>query len=109
MNLSSHIIVDLKVTMKSTTRLIKFDFGNSLMQRHCYYPYNINFMHQEHNVAESILSMCFDVTGFSKDSVNERKDIATLGNRPLLEPKRNAKGNLKRAWAPYCLKLTKRK
>jgi hypothetical protein len=66
-------------------------------------------MHQEHNVAESIMSMYVDVTGFSKDSVNARKDIAALGNHPLLEPKRNAKRNLKRARAPYCLKPTERK
>jgi hypothetical protein len=66
-------------------------------------------MHQERNIAESILSMCFDVTGFSKDNVNVRKDFATLCNRPSLEPKRNAKENLKRPHAPYCLKPTERK
>jgi hypothetical protein len=52
-------------------------------------------MHQERNVVESIISMCFDVTGFSKDNINARKDLATLYNRPSLEPKTNAKGNLK--------------
>jgi hypothetical protein len=60
-------------------------------------PHNIDLMHQEHSVAESIISMCFDVTGFSKDNVNARKDLAALCNRPSLEPKRNAKGNLKRS------------
>jgi hypothetical protein len=58
---------------------------------------------------KSIISMCFDITGFSKDNVNERKDLAALYNHPLLEPKRNAKGNLKRPWAPYCLKSVERK
>jgi hypothetical protein len=54
-------------------------------------------MHQERgNIAESIISMGFDVTGFSKDNVNARKYLAALCNHPLLEPKRNAKGNLKR-------------
>jgi hypothetical protein len=66
-------------------------------------------MHQEHNIAESIISMCFDVTGFSKDKVNARKDLAALCSHPSLEAKRNAKGNLKRPQALYCLKLTKRK
>jgi hypothetical protein len=51
-------------------------------------------MHQERNVAESIISMCLDVTGFSKDNMNERKDLAALCDRPLLEVKTNAKGNL---------------
>jgi hypothetical protein len=53
--------------------------------------------------------MCFDVTGFSKDNINVRKDLAALFNRHSLEPKTNAKKNLKRSQAPYCLKPTKRK
>jgi hypothetical protein len=36
-------------------------------------PHNIDLMHLEHNVAESIISMCFDVTDFSKDNINARK------------------------------------
>jgi hypothetical protein len=58
--------------------------------------HNINLMHQEHNIAESIISMCFDVTGFSKDNVNARKDLADLCNYPSMEPKVNAKATLKR-------------
>jgi mRNA-degrading endonuclease RelE of RelBE toxin-antitoxin system len=72
-------------------------------------PHNIDLMHLECNVAESIISMCFDVTSFSKDNVNARKDLATLCNRSSLEPKRNAKENLKRPRAPYYLKPTERK
>jgi hypothetical protein len=72
-------------------------------------PHNIDLMHQECNVAESIISMCFDVTGFSKDNVNTRKDLGALCNCPSLEPKRNAKGNLKRPRAPYYLKPVERK
>jgi hypothetical protein len=41
-------------------------------------PHNINLMHQERNVAENIISMRFDVTSFSKDNMNARKDIAAL-------------------------------
>jgi hypothetical protein len=72
-------------------------------------PHNIDLMHQEHNVAESIINMCFDVTDFSKDNMNARKDLSTLCNHPSLEAKRNAKGNLTRPRAPYCLKPTERK
>jgi predicted esterase YcpF (UPF0227 family) len=72
-------------------------------------PQNIDLMHQEHNVAESIINMCFDVTGFSKDNVNARKDLDALCIRPSLEPNRNAKGNLERPRVPYCLKLIERK
>jgi hypothetical protein len=66
-------------------------------------------MHHEHNVAKSIISMCLDVTGFFKDNMNTRKDLAALYDRPLLEVKINAKGNLTRPRAPYCLKPTERK
>jgi hypothetical protein len=66
-------------------------------------------MHQERNVAKSIISMCFDVTDFSKDNMNTRKDLAALYNHHLHEAKRNAKGNLTRPRAPYCLKSTERK
>jgi hypothetical protein len=67
-------------------------------------PHNIDLMHQECNVVESIISMCLDVTGFSKDNMNARKDLAALCDRPLLEVKTNAKGNLTRPRAPYYLK-----
>jgi hypothetical protein len=53
--------------------------------------------------------MYFEVTGFSKDNINAKKDLAALCNRPSLEPKRNAKGNLKRPHAPYRLKPAERK
>jgi hypothetical protein len=43
-------------------------------------PHNIDLMHQECNIAESIISMCFDVIGFSKDNVNTRKDLTALCN-----------------------------
>jgi hypothetical protein len=72
-------------------------------------PHNIDLMHQECNIAESIISMCFYVTGFSKDNVNARNDLTALCNRPSLKHKRNAKGNLKSPRAPHCLKPTERK
>jgi hypothetical protein len=53
--------------------------------------------------------MCFAITGFSKDNMNAMKDLAALCNCPSLEAKTNAKGNLTRLQAPYCLKPTKRK
>jgi hypothetical protein len=59
-------------------------------------PHNIDLMHQECNIVESIISMCLDVIGFSKDNMNARKDLAILCDRPLLEVKINTKGNLTR-------------
>jgi hypothetical protein len=66
-------------------------------------PYNINLMHQERNVAESIISMCLDITGFMKDNINVRKDLVDLCDRPFLEARANARRNLTRPYAPYCL------
>jgi hypothetical protein len=66
-------------------------------------------MHQERNIAESIMSMCLYVIGFMKDNVNTRKDLAALCDRPSLEAKLNARGELRRPKAPYCLKPIERK
>jgi hypothetical protein len=41
-------------------------------------PHNIDLMHQERNIVESIMSMCLDVTGSMKDNMNVRKDLAAL-------------------------------
>jgi hypothetical protein len=58
---------------------------------------------------ESIMSICLDVTGFTKDNMNARKDLAALFDRPSLEAKPNVRGKLRRPKAPYYLKPTERK
>jgi hypothetical protein len=58
---------------------------------------------------ESIMSICLDVTGFTKDNMNARKDLAALFDRPSLEAKPNVRGKLRRSKAPYYLKPTERK
>jgi hypothetical protein len=55
------------------------------------------------------MNMCLDVIDFTKDNVNARKYLAALCDHPSLEAKPNARGNLKRPKAPYCLKPTERK
>jgi hypothetical protein len=72
-------------------------------------PDNIKLMHQERNVAESIMSMCLDVTSFTKDNMNARKGLAALCDRPSLEAKLNAREKPSRPKATYCLKPTERK
>jgi hypothetical protein len=52
------------------------------------------------------MSMCLDVTGFMKDIMNERKDLAALCDRPSLEAIPNAREKLRRSKAPCCLKPT---
>jgi hypothetical protein len=53
--------------------------------------------------------MCLDVTDFMKDNMNARKDLADLCDCPNMEARLNARGNLRRTKAPYCLKPTERK
>ena len=47
--------------------------------------HTIDLMHQERNVAESIISTCFDVTDKSKDNIKARKDLTLICDRPVLE------------------------
>ncbi|WVZ93118.1 hypothetical protein U9M48_039124 [Paspalum notatum var. saurae] len=72
-------------------------------------PHNIDLMHQEHNVVESIVSMCFDMTDKSKDNIKARKDLALLCDRPNLEVRLNGKGKECRRRAKYCPKPKERK
>jgi hypothetical protein len=53
--------------------------------------------------------MCLDVTGFTNDNMNARKELVALCDRPSLEAKPNARGKLGRPKVSYCLKLTERK
>jgi hypothetical protein len=84
--------------------LWKLSYAKALILSH-----TIDLMHQEHNVAESIISMCFDVTDFLKDNISARKDLTTLCSCHSLEAERNAKENLTRPHAPYYLKPAERK
>jgi hypothetical protein len=47
--------------------------------------HNINGMHQERNVAESIVSTCLDIMGKIKDNFKARRDIVDVCNRPSFE------------------------
>jgi hypothetical protein len=52
-------------------------------------PHNIDLMHQECNIAESIISMCFDFTSQTKDNIKVRRDLAELYDRLHLEVRQN--------------------
>jgi hypothetical protein len=67
-------------------------------------PHNIDLMHQERDVAESIISTCFDVTDKTKDNMKPRKDMAEICKRSMLELKVSDKGHESRPRSDYCLK-----
>jgi hypothetical protein len=62
--------------------------------------HNIDAMHQEHNMSESIISPCMGFPGKTKDNMKARQDLAELCNHPSLELKVN--GGKPRA--SFCLK-----
>ena len=47
--------------------------------------HNIDVMHQERNVGESIISTCMEFGDRTKDNVKVTKDVAQICNRPSLE------------------------
>jgi hypothetical protein len=49
--------------------------------------HNIDIMHQEHNIGESILSTCMVFVDKTIDNHKVRKNLAQLCNRPSLELK----------------------
>jgi hypothetical protein len=62
--------------------------------------HNINTMHQEHNVGESILSTCMAFAEKIEDNHKARKDLAQLCNRLSLELKSSGG----KPHVPFCLK-----
>jgi hypothetical protein len=67
--------------------------------------HNIDVMHQERNVGESILSTCMSFVDKTKDNHKARKDLALICNRPSLVLK--SRGG--KPHAPFCLKARDRK
>jgi hypothetical protein len=55
------------------------------------------------------MSMCLNVTGFTKDNMNARNNLVVLCGRPSMEAKPNVRGKLRRPKSPYSLKPTERK
>jgi hypothetical protein len=67
--------------------------------------HNIDIMHQECNVGESILSTCMTFMDKTKDNHKVRNDLARYCNRPSLKLK-SSDGKPR---APFCLKSKERK
>jgi hypothetical protein len=80
--------------------LLEFLYAKALILMH-----NIDVMHQEHNIGESILSTCMAFADKTKDNHKAMKDLAQLCNRPSLELK-SSNGNTR---APFCLRPKERK
>jgi hypothetical protein len=62
--------------------------------------HNIDVMHQEHNLGESIISICMGFLGKTKDNMKAQRDLAELCNHPSLELKVNGG----KPCASFCLK-----
>jgi hypothetical protein len=67
--------------------------------------HNIDVMHQERNVGESIISTCMDFADKTKDNLKARKDLAEICDRPSLHLTES--GGKPRA--SFCLKPKQKK
>jgi hypothetical protein len=67
--------------------------------------HNINVMHQEHNMGESIIRICMSLLGKTKDNIKAQTDLAELCNRPTLELSKTGG----KPHASLCLKPQQRK
>jgi hypothetical protein len=67
--------------------------------------HNIDVMHQECNMGETIISTCMSFLGKTKDNIKARQDLAEFCNCPSLE----LKVNDGKTHASFCLKPQQRK
>jgi hypothetical protein len=67
--------------------------------------HNIDVMHQERNIGESILSTCIAFVDKTKDNHKARKDLPQLCNRPSHELKSSGS----KPHATFCLKPKEKK
>jgi hypothetical protein len=80
--------------------LWKLSYAKALILMH-----NIDVMHQEHNVGESILRICMAFANKTKYNQKARKDLAQLCNRSSLE----LKSSDSKPRVSFCLKPKERK
>jgi hypothetical protein len=67
--------------------------------------HNIDVMHQEQNMGESIINTYLNITDKTKDKPKARKDLALICSRPTLELGENEK----KSRAPFSLKPKRKK
>jgi hypothetical protein len=67
--------------------------------------HNIDVMHQEQNMGESIINTCLNITNKTKYNPKARKDLALICSRPTLELGENEK----KPCAPFSLKPKRKK
>jgi hypothetical protein len=66
-------------------------------------PHNLDVMHQERNIAESIISMVFYFKDKTKDNLKARQDLAEIYFRPTLNLRPNQAGHMGKPRAKYYL------
>jgi hypothetical protein len=67
--------------------------------------HNIDVMHQERNMGESIISTCMNITDKTKDNPKARKDLDLICRRPTMEIGENQK----KPRAPFSIKPKRKK
>jgi hypothetical protein len=80
--------------------LWEFHYMKALILMH-----NIDVMHQERNMGESIISTCMNITDKTKDNPKARKDLDLICRRPTMEIGENQK----KPRAPFSIKPKRKK
>ncbi|XP_074267012.1 uncharacterized protein LOC141590313 [Silene latifolia] len=77
--------------------------------KHLLLRHNIDVMHVEKNVCESILGTLLDLPGKNKDSLKARLDLVGMKMHDQLQPKKVEENKYEIPPAPYNLPLTERR
>ncbi|XP_062103143.1 uncharacterized protein LOC133814164 [Humulus lupulus] len=74
--------IDPKVCWKKKSIFFELEYWEHLVLRH-----NLDVMHIEKNVSDSLISTLLNIPGRSKDGINARLDLKDMGVRTNLAPK----------------------
>ncbi|XP_061995536.1 uncharacterized protein LOC133713509 isoform X1 [Rosa rugosa] len=89
---------------KKKSIFFELPYWETLLLRH-----NLDMMHIEKNICESIIGTLLNMKGKTKDNLNSRKDLKVMGIRKKLHPKQDGSSKSKSDKAPYVLSKAEKK
>ncbi|XP_062014790.1 uncharacterized protein LOC133731433 [Rosa rugosa] len=89
---------------KKKSMFFELPYWEALLLRH-----NLDMMHIEKNICESIIGTLLNMKGKTKDNLNSRKDLKVMGIKKKLHPKEDGSSKSKSDAAPYVLSKKEKK
>ncbi|XP_024198613.2 uncharacterized protein LOC112201923 [Rosa chinensis] len=89
---------------KKKSIFFELPYWETLLLRH-----NLDMMHIEKNICESIIGTLLNMKGKTKDNLNLRKDLKVMGIRKKLHPKQDGSSKSRSDKAPYVLSKAEKK